>query len=317
MNWVINQRRRQHRRKASALRKDNPLGGDALIAWTVVANDGGSTVLLDRYRPENHATPLKNPATSRLFAFFIAETAGSLTGFDKLPLGDASSGGILPDGQKGFWNYEMPTAAIRDPGLLQAMLALASLQIAGTRDVSTTPSVQHYVWALKRVHAAVGDSRRRLKPETVAASLLLSQYELMSGAHNRWNLHLRGTRQLFDDIDFVSMTLHARRMKAEWEAFICTYGPHARYSTAAGDQVLRCMEDADDEVVRHLTGLSTPYSRSDGNPPCSPQFDLIGYDCLKNLWWMYCKHDVCQSLVSGGPLMFVESIPCAPGDIQF
>ncbi|RMX87107.1 hypothetical protein D0868_15039, partial [Hortaea werneckii] len=173
--------------------------------------------MLDHYRVEEHANPLRNPATARVFAHFIAVTGPSLSIFERHPRNTSVlfTEGHVPTSQQGLWTYTMPMAALRNQGLLHAMLALASLHIARLTGASVTPSMQHYAWALKRIHKCVGHPKMRLKMTTIAASMLLGFYEVMTADHMKWNAHLAGSKQLITETDFVTMTQQFRRMKLE------------------------------------------------------------------------------------------------------
>lgn len=152
--------------------------------------------MLDNYHAEHVANPLKNAATARVFAHFIAVTGPSLSIFERHPRNTSVlfTEGHIPFSQQGLWTYTMPMAALHNQGLLHAMLAIASLHIARMTGASATPSLQHYVWATKRVHPDVGHPKKRLRVATIGASMLLGFYEIMTADHIRWNTHLAGSR---------------------------------------------------------------------------------------------------------------------------
>ena len=85
--------------------------------------------------------------------------------------------------------------ALHHQGLLHAMLALASLHIARLQGASVTPSFKHYAYALKRIHHCVGHPQKRHLISTVAASLLLGYYEVITGDQVKWSSHLLGAKQ--------------------------------------------------------------------------------------------------------------------------
>lgn len=267
--------------------------------------------ILDHYRVDDQANPLQNRATAMVFAHFIAVTGPSLSIFERHLRNSSvlfNEGGI-PFPQQGLWTYTMPLAALRHRGLLHAMLALASLHIARLQNASQTPSMQHYSWAVKRIRHCVGHPKKRLKVTTIAASMLLGFYEIMTADHTKWNMHLAGSKQLFLELDFGNMVRHFRRMKRERAAF-------QMYNNGAGfppplaqsnDELLDQTYDVDERVISQIVGKEVKYEEyghvmtPQSNVP--PELDLGKFAMLKDLWWWYCKQDVYQSIVSGNPLL--------------
>ena len=266
--------------------------------------------ILDHYKVYEVANPLRNPATARVFAHFISVTGPSLSIFERHPRNTSVlfTEGQIPFSQQGLWTYTMPMAALRDQGLLHAMLALASLHIARLQNASVTPSMQHYAWALKRIHHCVGHTRKRLKVTTIAASMLLGFYEIMTADHMKWNMHLAGSKQLFLETDFVGMMQQFRRMKVE------RANRHKFRKSHIGTQddrfhgeVLDQIYDIDERIVSDFVGkevrygdfgrIVTPRSR------IPPALDIGKFEILKDLYWWYCKQDAYQSIVSGNPLL--------------
>ncbi|KAI5366561.1 putative zn(2)-C6 fungal-type DNA-binding domain, fungal transcription factor [Septoria linicola] len=280
--------------------------------------------ILDTYRVEYVASPLKNPATARVFAHFISATGPSLSVFERAPISSSVlfNEGTVPISQQGLWTYTLPMAALHHQGLLHAMLALASLHIARLQGASTTPSMQHYAWALRRIHAAVSNPKSRLKVTTIAASMLLGFYEIMTADHMKWNMHLAGAKQLFVETDFVKMTSEFRRLKFERAARLqCQPGRKRRHSSEepfSQADMLDQMPEVDDRVVSQMVGKEVRY---DGlghiettNFSLPPALDLGKFEILKDLYWWYCKQDVIQSIVSGNPLLmdFSRWANCPP-----
>lgn len=269
--------------------------------------------ILDHYRVDEVASPLKNPATARVFAHFVSATGPSLSIFERHPRNTSvlfAEGGI-PFSQQGLWTYTMPMAALRNQGLLHAMLAIASLHIARLQNASVTPSMQHYAWALRRIHASVGKPESRLKVSTMAASMLLGFYEIMTADHMKWNTHLAGSKQLFVETDFVKMAKEFRRLKLERAATIgYSQGRKRRHSSEdpfSQSDMLDQILDVDDRVVSEMIGREVRYG-DHGHVEAAhvripPGHDLGKFEILKDLYWWYCKQDVYQSLVSGNPLL--------------
>ena len=144
--------------------------------------------ILTHYKAEEVASPLRNPATARVFAHFISVTGPSLSIYERHPVNTSVlfTEGEIPFSQQGLWTFTMPMAALHHQGLLHAMLALASLHIARLQGASLHPSMQHYAWSLKRIHSCVSNARKRYKLTTIAATMLLGFYEIMTADHLKW-----------------------------------------------------------------------------------------------------------------------------------
>lgn len=267
--------------------------------------------ILDHYRLDDHANPLRNRATAMVFAHFIAVTGPSLSIFERhLRSSSVLSEGQIPFPQQGLWTYTLPLAALRHRGLLHAMLALASLHIARLQNATQTPSMQHYSWAVKRIRHCVGHPKKRLKVTTIAASMLLGFYEIMTADHTKWNMHLAGSKQLFSELEFGGMVQQFRRMKRDRTAFQMYNQNGAGYASPPGqsnDELLDQMYDVDERMVSQIVGKEVKYEEHGHvmTPQSSvpPELDLSRFAMLKDLWWWYCKQDVYQSIVSGNPLL--------------
>ncbi|KAK5146951.1 hypothetical protein LTR04_000939 [Oleoguttula sp. CCFEE 6159] len=275
--------------------------------------------MLDSYRAEWVATPLKNPQTARVFAHFIYATGPSLSIYERHPRNSSVmfSEGPVPLSQQGLWTYTMPMAALHHQGLLHAMLALASLHIAKLQGASSTPSFKHYAYALKRVHSAVGHPKKRLLITTLAASLLLGFYEVMTADHIKWSSHLHGAKQLVAEIPWADMTADFKRMKAERAAYHRYQSElvshHIMDPQYADDSHLDQLPEIDQRFLDELSGKrydgsgrvlgETARERTSSFIPGT--LDLSKFEILKDLYWWYCKQDVFQSIVSGNNLLWV------------
>ncbi|KAH0289980.1 hypothetical protein KCU62_g3897, partial [Aureobasidium sp. EXF-3399] len=285
---------------------------------------------MDSYRPEHVANPLKNPATARVFAHFMSETATILTTSARQiwRLNPSSSDSkAMPMVRKCIWTHTLPMAALHHQGLLQSMLAISSLQIAKIQGASETPSLKHYAYALKRIHACVGNPKKRLSVPVFAASLLLGYYECMAANHANWQSHLNGARQLVVEMDFAGMTKTFKQMKSvkarqdqQMPRFSATGIPQISPDQSPQDILLDQMYEADENIVGAICGTGVSYDRyghiGEAMPPQQP-FNLETYDTLKDLYWWYCKQDAYHSLISTDPLMmdysrFTDCPPRAP-----
>jgi hypothetical protein len=144
---------------------------------------------LDIYRPQHTANPIKDSRMAQAFAYYVNITGPSLSLF-----------GVNPDSH--LWTSSLPTMALNDLGMLHGLLAISTLQVAHVYDRSTTPSIKHYAYSLKRLHRAVADSQKRTQPSTIATALLLASYELMRGDYVKWGSHIRGLSLLIREVGF-------------------------------------------------------------------------------------------------------------------
>jgi hypothetical protein len=270
--------------------------------------------MLAHYRVEWHANPLKNPATARVFAHFISATGPSLSVFERHPVNSSVlfTEGNVPLAQQGLWTYTMPMAALHHQGLLHAMLALSSLHIARLQNGDTTPSMKHYAWALKRIHACVGsrDRKKRLRVTTIAASMLLGFYEVMTADHMKWNTHLAGAKQLFVETDFAEMTRQYRQLRRERMARDQAQLRRNSISVVFNheEDAQNAFNDVDEAMISTFVGREIRYEGQRGYVETAQnkipeELDLSNFETLKDLFWWYCKQDAFQSIVSGNPLL--------------
>ncbi|KAK7539709.1 uncharacterized protein J3D65DRAFT_586721 [Phyllosticta citribraziliensis] len=268
------------------------------------------TGILDRYRAEWVANPLRNPRTARVFAHFIHATGPSLSIFERR-IRNASAmfteGPVHPS-QQSLWTYTLPMLALNNQGLLHAMLALASLHIAKLQDASITPSIKHYAYALKRVHHSVGHPRKRHHVTTIAACLLLAFYEVMLAEHVKWSSHLMGAKQLLVELDFADMTKLWCKQKAEEEATErqFAYEDPGLIMNQAGLDSDKCSDFPDERVVSALIGRQVryeDYGQVYEEHARVPAMDLTHYETYQDLWWWYFRHDAFQAVISGNKLL--------------
>jgi len=277
--------------------------------------------LLDIYRPERTANPLRNGMTARVFAHFIRITAPTIATFVRRPKQNsapAKGNGAVPFSEQGIWAFAMPMAALHHQGLLQAILAISSFHIARLTGASTTPSYKHYAYALKRIHASLSDPGKRNSVPVLAASLLLAVYELWSADHVKWNSHLAGAAQLLAEIDFRSTYKRFRQVKADQIAMFQRQQSHSQTKHSPSFDARLWSEisqipDTDSGLVSILTGRVVNYDEyghvenednSRGSEPSA--LDIPRFEMQKDLFWWFVKQDVVQCLVSGNPLLYVS-----------
>lgn len=275
--------------------------------------------ILDHYRPEWSANPLKNPNTARVFMHFITSTGPTLSIFERQPRNTSALFDEFPPSvpRQSLWTYTMPLLALSHQGLLHAMLALSSLHIAKLQRASKTPSLKHYTYAVKRMNRCVGNPKKRLQPTTLAATLLLAFYEVMTAEHLKWCSHLSGAKSLISELNYLSMTKETRMERAE-EARRQSY---YQGGSMAMQQVVGLSsppEDAqrpiDEHVVSSFFGKKLSYDdfgrivedQPNGRrrDPSTP-FDLARFELYQDLFWWYVKQDCYQSIISGNKVLYV------------
>jgi hypothetical protein len=216
----------------------------------------------------------------------------------------------------------MPTLALNNQALLHAILAIGSLHMALLQDYPVTASLKHYHIAIRQVAKSVRLPMRRGQPATLAATLLLGWYELMSADHQKWSSHLLGARQLLNEIDFAGMTSYMRTRKMQQQ--------HTRHSNLYHHEVAlgnlenyfrqqaepvnsKPLSDVNENFVGMIMGKKLRYDQygqildDDGNTGHHPkqysQRELEIYENQRDLFWWYCKMDTFQSILSGNRLL--------------
>ena len=281
--------------------------------------------ILATYFPSWEASPLRDPQTARVFCHFIMATAPTLSVCERHPSNPALifSGKPVPWSQRALWSYSLPMRALTHQGLLHAMLALASLHIAKLQNTTSTPSLKHYHYALRRVAKALGNQKKRRDVATLAATQLLGFYEVTTAEHNKWNSHLAGARELIMDIDFARMVkrMEAHRQQQEAEArrkLEMQYGfanayLHEYAQGALDDFPARADQQLDEGLISTIMGSGTRYDQrgrilheddlAPQNEPPLTSHDIEKFEIQRELFWWYVKHDIYQSIISGNRLL--------------
>ncbi|KAL9089472.1 MAG: hypothetical protein Q9159_002512 [Coniocarpon cinnabarinum] len=252
------------------------------------------------YNESQAASPLKNQATQSVFRHFIWHTAPALSICErpaawahaiKPPIGMSGS-------PMSCWMDVLPSLAMQDPGLLHAMLAQSSYEIAKTNNASTTSSVKHHVWSLKRVHRALDSPKTRHSVTTLAATLLLGFYEILTADHMRWSTHLSGARHLIGEANFRGMTREIRRRRQ----MRSDYRSEASFGASLAEP-LADIPDTDEPLVETLMGFKVGHSPDSASRDRYTHADLNNYATFQDLFWWYAKQDVYHSIISGNDLL--------------
>ena len=204
------------------------------------------------------------------------------------------------------------------------MLALASLHIAKLQQTSSTPSLKHYHYALRRVAKALGHQKKRRDVATLAATQLLGFYEVTTAEHNKWNSHLAGARELIMDIDFARMVKRIEthrqrqeeaesRLKLEMQHGLANAYWHEYAQGTLDDFPAKVDRQLDERLISTIMGWDTRYDQhgritEEVHPVSQTESPLTAHD-IENfeiqceLFWWYVKHDIYQSIISGNRLL--------------
>ncbi|OAL39324.1 hypothetical protein AYO20_01194 [Fonsecaea nubica] len=275
------------------------------------------------YRPVITQSPLHDERNEHIFCHFVEITSNTISIFERHHYSPITAPA------RTLWNFTMPALALSHTALAHAILALGALHLAKLNNSSENLAIKHFTCAVRRVGRLLGLPKRRHEIATLATVLLLGYYEVVSGDHSRWNLHLSGATRLLQEHDFAGLTRTTRRMRTGAKARINQWTVQfaltdENYARVAGIP-LTLLDDGDWEVdqtlVSRLTGLRVNYDQqfqpSFGSRPAMPDLsekDVEDFKAKMDLRWWYCKQDVFQSMVSGDrPLMaYQEWIYCPP-----
>ncbi|PGH00879.1 white-opaque regulator 1 [Blastomyces parvus] len=282
----------------------------------------GETSLMS-YTPSPFASPLMDPEVTSIFCHFISAVAPVLSIFERHPVNPTVilSTSAVPPSQQSLWTYTVPTLALQNQGLLQAILAISSHHIAKLQGLSLMASFRHYHYAIRRVSKAVKVPGRRKQTATLAATLLLAFYEVMSAEHSKWNSHVAGASHLIQENDFARMTrdIRSMRARAKQERMQLTQsmpwlGMGASHfgSRFENDLFADKESDTNDDFISTIMGRPMSYNNfgnaEDINPATASERNLTAgdieeYRIRSDLYWFYCKQDAYQSMVSGNQLL--------------
>lgn len=272
-------------------------------------------------RPQHHpvaaframtATPLQDERNEHIFYHFVEVTSQCISLYERHHFTS------LAGPARTLWNFTIPSLALSHPALAHAILALGALHLAKLQNTSEDPAIKHFTYAVRRVGKLVGLPKRRHEIATLATVLVLGFYEVMSGDHSRWSLHLSGATKLVLEHDYAGLIRTARRMrngaKARVNQWMAQFAlTEENYARVAGIP-LALLDDIDWEVdtafISQLTGLSVDYDNqvqpgfdSPINAPDLTEKDIEELKAKMDLRWWYCKQDIFQSMVGGDRLL--------------
>ncbi|KAK8051318.1 hypothetical protein PG993_002703 [Apiospora rasikravindrae] len=280
--------------------------------------------VLVSYEPDPTNSPLNDRKIAAVFWHFVNVTGPSISIYERhsLDLTLARLHGQNVQARQHIWAYKFPLMAFSHPALLQAMLALGSLQIAKLQQVPPTASLKHYHLSLRRVARNIGRPGRRNQPSNLAATLLLAYYEVWNSDHEKWSKHLLGARWIIRDIPFrqrtrsVMIMKRRRRQQAaaqhshQERSANMGYGePAGTFGTYGGpsnqsleeeevDPMYRDWDQLDAQLLTELTGKHTTFDDLGMGPETPPFYrsayrntvtekDVDEYEKLSDLYWWY------------------------------
>ncbi|KAH9887097.1 hypothetical protein F4778DRAFT_757188 [Xylariomycetidae sp. FL2044] len=273
--------------------------------------------LLATYDPSPSDSPLNDPQIASVFYHFINVTGPSISVFERHPFFPTPIryNQPVPKSQQHIWSYVFPTMAFTHPGLLHAILALASLQIAKMQQVPPMASLKHYHLSLRRIARNVNRPARRSTPQNLAATLLLAFYEVWNSDHDKWCRHLLGASWIIKEIPYAAMTRTMMSYKAQQRqrrAQQFEGGVYGTFGHEDNSPLYRDWDQIDVPLLSNLTGKDLSYDDfgmlpADFSPYSRPKREVTAkdrdsYEQYTDLFWWYCKMDIYQGILGGGRL---------------
>ena len=210
----------------------------------------------------------------------------------------------------------LPKRALQNHALLHAMLAMSSLHIAKLQDQPTWISLKHYHYAIRKLAKNVSIPGRRKQLDTLATTLLLGFYEVMSADHSKWCDHLLGSHQLIKNINFAGMTKHLKQRKmqeARQKAMSLANASEDNFDLDGEDVDQDLADEVDDNIVSLLMGKKVDYAEMgeviedyeafEHGRKAFTKKELEKYEVQRDLFWWFLKQDTIQSILSQNRLL--------------
>ncbi|KAI1823116.1 hypothetical protein F4861DRAFT_348514 [Xylaria intraflava] len=273
----------------------------------------GAETVLATYDPSPINSPLTDKHIAAVFWHFINVTGPSMSLYERHPLDPSNIFGQTPKSKQHEWAYGFPIMSFSHPALLQAMLALGSLQIAKLQKVPPTASLKHYHLAIRRIAKNVSRPARRTQTANLAATLILAFYEVWNSDHDKWCKHLLGARWIIKEIPLSAMTraiMAIKMQKRHDEMERAQYHTLGDYhSTEDPGFLYKDWDLMDVSLLSTIMGFDVSYDDlgmlpEDLSSHPRPKYiytekDMERYEQLSDLFWWYCKMDVYQSILGG------------------
>jgi hypothetical protein len=283
--------------------------------------------LLASYRPSPFTSPLLDPETAQIFSHFITSVGPAMSAYERYSATESLFNSVSHTVSEGrsLWTYTLPMLALDHPPLLHAILAISSFHLARMTGQNPTASFRHYHYSLRQVRKAVSLPHRRQQLGSLAATLLLGFYEVMSAEHSKWNSHLAGGSYLIQETNFAAMTKTVREMRARANAahmhehgFMPEHGISPDAQALANDIFGKTESDVQERLISVLMGRPVSYDDfrhvSGGLRDYIPgrvltERELHEFRIRCDLYWWFCKQDVVQSIIGGNHLLYVTESP--------
>lgn len=265
-------------------------------------------------------SPLLDERNERVFKHFVDVLAPCMSIFERPALDPWASP------PRTLWSYVLPSAAMSNPALAHAILAISGLHIAKLQQSAESLALKHVTYAARRVGRLLSLPQRRHDVTTLATVLVLGFYEVLGADHSRWNLHLAGATKLVTEHDLAGLTYRARRSRSRAKQILTSYSAQGLPIEASQLGIAPSLLDGvawnlDQKIVSDLTGLSIDYDNIRSHTTNENEFfqpmtepEVATYRTKMDLWWWFCKQDMFQSLVSGERLLmpYHLRISCPP-----
>lgn len=196
------------------------------------------------------------------------------------------------------------------------MLAMSSLHIAKLQDKPTWISLKHYHYAIRKLAKNVSIPGRRKQLDTLATTLLLGFYEVMSADHSKWCDHLLGSHQLIKNINFSGMTKHLKQRKmqeARQKVTSLANASEDNFDLEEEDTDQDLADEVDDNIVSLLMGKKVNYGEMgeviedyeafEHGRKAFTKTELEKYQVQRDLFWWFLKQDTIQSILSQNRLL--------------
>jgi hypothetical protein len=181
------------------------------------------------------------------------------------------------------------------------------IQITGV-GIESPGSASFYAGAFEFTHIEIAagglnpgfetSKEKRHNISTLAATLLLGFYEVMTADHSSWCRHLSGASRLLQEINFFDMAAHARAAQQEQAALDNQTGNPNLSPTSQQERSHPSVLDDDlvSKIINRKFGIGPPKILR------KEEFDLDRFQLLQDLFWWYARQDTYQSFIAGNRL---------------
>lgn len=173
------------------------------------------------YAPSPIHSPLMVDDVFMLFSYFIHNFGSSMTLIHRVALDPYifQEGTTDRRGMENFWTYDAPLMALNQPHVLNAILALASVQYSNSREgpIAHSPNFNGMTYYQNALTGLREDMKPHRFPNSLAAlttSLLLAFFETMHGDLPNWLTHMHGARDIIMSMDLGSLAAGAEKVYA-------------------------------------------------------------------------------------------------------